>query len=619
MAEVPKLLGGRYEVGELLGRGGMAEVHDGYDSRLGRQVAIKMLRSDLARDQTFISRFRREAQSAAGLNHASIVAVYDHGEDAAVEAGGAEVKVPFIVMEHVDGRTLRQFLTERGTLPPEEALRITEGVLDALGYSHRNGIVHRDIKPANVMIVDDGTVKVMDFGIARAMADANATMTQTQAVIGTAQYLSPEQAQGQSVDARSDLYSTGCMLFELLTGRPPFIGESPVSIAYQHVGEAPAPPSRYVEGLSDDLDSVVLHSLAKPRDARYQTAAEFRTDLQAVRLGRPISDAARGSAAALAGAAAGGAVLGAGATEALPALGSDATQAYAAQPAAPVEAPPGSGSETFPGVGDEDEKPRNAAIYVLLAVVALAAVGALAYGLFTGFGGADLRQVTVPQVVGLPEQTAVAQIAKAQLTSTTITAPSDTVPEGEVISSDPPPGTKVDEGTTVQITVSTGPTAVTVPDVTGRTFSEAKALLEDLGLTVGDPEQVDDPRTEKDVVIDSNPGAGTSVTPNTAIVLRVGTGKVAVPNVVGKSTDEAQRLLNAAGLESKTEFRQSNTVDQGDVIEQDPRDGKVDIGSTVTIVIAQKPAPTVTATPTPTETPSPSDEPSPSPSPSVSP
>ncbi|HEU5241457.1 MAG TPA: protein kinase, partial [Ornithinibacter sp.] len=231
MAEVPKLLGGRYEVGELLGRGGMAEVHDGYDSRLGRQVAIKMLRSDLARDQTFISRFRREAQSAAGLNHASIVAVYDHGEDSAVEAGGAEVKVPFIVMEHVDGRTLRQVITERGTLPPEEALRITEGVLDALGYSHRNGIVHRDIKPANVMIGDDGAVKVMDFGIARAMADANATMTQTQAVIGTAQYLSPEQAQGQSVDARSDLYSTGCMLYELLTGRPPFMGDSPVSIA----------------------------------------------------------------------------------------------------------------------------------------------------------------------------------------------------------------------------------------------------------------------------------------------------------------------------------------------------------------------------------------------------
>ena len=329
MPEVPKLLGGRYEVGELLGRGGMAEVHRGYDTRLGRQVAIKMLRSELARDNTFLVRFRREAQSAAGLNHASIVAVYDHGEDILTETGGAQVKVPYIVMEFVDGKTLRQVITERGTVGATEALRITEGVLDALGYSHRNGIVHRDIKPANVMIAPDGSIKVMDFGIARAMADANATMTQTSAVIGTAQYLSPEQAQGQSVDERSDLYSTGCMLFELLTGRPPFLGESPVSIAYQHVGEQPIPPSRLVEGISEDLDAVVLHSLAKPRDARYQSAAEFRADLQAVRLGRPISDAARGSAAALAGA---GAL--AAATQVVPALGGEQTQAYAAAAAA---------------------------------------------------------------------------------------------------------------------------------------------------------------------------------------------------------------------------------------------------------------------------------------------
>ena len=305
----------------------MAEVHRGYDSRLSRTVAIKMLRSDLARDNTFLARFRREAQSAAGLNHASIVAVYDHGEDILTETGGAQVKVPYIVMEFVDGRTLRQEITERGTVGPIEAVRITEGVLDALGYSHRNGIVHRDIKPANVMIAPDGSIKVMDFGIARAMADANATMTQTSAVIGTAQYLSPEQAQGHPVDERSDLYSTGCMLFELLTGRPPFLGESPVSVAYQHVGEPPIPPSRLVEGISEDLDAVVLHSLAKPREARYQSAGEFRADLAAVRLRRAISDAARGSAAALAGA---GAL--AAATQMLPTGAGDATQAYGIAP-----------------------------------------------------------------------------------------------------------------------------------------------------------------------------------------------------------------------------------------------------------------------------------------------
>jgi len=287
MSEDPLLLGGRYEVGELIGRGGMAEVHLGHDTRLGRQVAIKMLRSDLARDQSFIKRFRREAQSSAGLNHASIVAVYDSGEDHSIESGGAKVAVPYMVMEYVQGRTLREILTERDRLPTQEASQITEGVLDALAYSHRMGIVHRDIKPANVMVAKDGSIKVMDFGIARAIADTAATMTQTQAVIGTAQYLSPEQAQGHNVDARSDLYSAGCMLYELVVGRPPFVGDSPVSIAYQHVGEQPVAPSARESSISEDLDAVVLHSLTKDREKRYQDANEFRNDLQAALIGRP--------------------------------------------------------------------------------------------------------------------------------------------------------------------------------------------------------------------------------------------------------------------------------------------------------------------------------------------
>ena len=407
MPEVPKLLGGRYEVGELLGRGGMAEVHRGYDSRLSRQVAIKMLRSDLARDNTFLARFRREAQSAAGLNHASIVAVYDHGEDILTETGGAQVKVPYIVMEFVDGKTLRQEITERGTVGPTEALRITEGVLDALGYSHRNGIVHRDIKPANVMIAPDGSIKVMDFGIARAMADANATMTQTSAVIGTAQYLSPEQAQGQSVDERSDLYSTGCMLFELLTGRPPFLGESPVSVAYQHVGEQPIPPSRLVEGISEDLDAVVLHSLAKPREARYQSAGEFRSDLAAVRLGRPISDAARGSAAALAGAGALAAT-----TQVVPTGAGDATQAYGIAPVPALGDE--SGTETIPGLEEREEKKRGPGGWIVLTLVTLAALAALVYGLTTYFNGEETPKVAVPQLVGLPLATAESRMAAGQ-------------------------------------------------------------------------------------------------------------------------------------------------------------------------------------------------------------
>ncbi|GAA4404708.1 Stk1 family PASTA domain-containing Ser/Thr kinase [Fodinibacter luteus] len=622
MAEVPKLLGGRYEVGELLGRGGMAEVHRGYDSRLGRQVAIKMLRSELARDNTFLTRFRREAQSAAGLNHASIVAVYDHGEDVAVEAGGAEVKVPYIVMEFVDGKTLREIVTERTTLPHTEALRITEGVLDALAYSHRNGIVHRDIKPANVMISGDGTIKVMDFGIARAMADANATMTQTQAVIGTAQYLSPEQAQGQPVDARSDLYSTGCMLFELLTGRPPFLGESPVSIAYQHVGEQPLPPSRLVDGISEDLDAVVLHSLAKPRDARYQSAGEFRSDLQAVRLDRPISDAARGSAAALAGAAAGaaaGVAAGAAATEALPAVGTEPTQAYSGMPLTPTDTPPGSGTDTLPAVEDEAPAKRNRTGLVVLAVVAVAALAALAFGLSSYFGEPEVPRVTVPNVVDDPVQTAVAKLSQAQLEAETVRQPSDTVPADTVISQNPAGGVEVDEGSTVRIFVSSGPTAVTVPDLRGLTESEARAQLTDLGLELGDVEEVDDPETEKGRIIDSNPAVGSSVAPGSRISVRVGSGEVAVPNVVGKSQNEAQRLLADANLKVETDFRQTNSVPEGRVVEQDPESGTVEIGGTVKIVVAQKAAPTVTpttVTPTPTPTPTETESPSPEPSPS---
>ena len=597
MPEVPKLLGGRYEVAELLGRGGMAEVHRGYDSRLGRQVAIKMLRCELARDHTFLARFRREAQSAAGLNHASIVAVYDHGEDLLTETGGAEVKVPYIVMEFVDGKTLRQVITERGTLGPTEALRITEGVLDALGYSHRNGIVHRDIKPANVMIADDGTIKVMDFGIARAMADANATMTQTSAVIGTAQYLSPEQAQGQSVDERSDLYSTGCMLFELLTSRPPFMGESPVSIAYQHVGELPTPPSRLVEGISEDLDAVVLHSLAKPRDARYQSASEFRSDLQAVRLGRPISDAARGSAAALAGVA-----LGAAATEAVPAYGGDETTAYAGGPVVAV----GPGPDTLAGLDDDEDRKRGPGSWIVLALVALTALAALAYGLSTYFGEPDVPKVAVPRVVDMPYQTATAELVKVKLVADVVRQPSDTVPEDTVISQNPAAGTEVTQNSTVKLFVSSGPTAVTVPDLKGLTVQEAQSQLSDQGLAVGTVEEVDDPDTEQGKIIDSNPGAGTSVAPQTKINLRVGTGKVEVPNVVGKSQSAAQTIIAGVNLQVETKFKATNDAPEGTVISQSPKDGTVDIGGTIKITVAQKPAPTLTpttVTPTPTTSP----------------
>ena len=623
MADVPELLGGRYEVGELLGRGGMAEVHRGFDTRLGRPVAIKMLRSDLARDATFLSRFRREAQSAAALNHASIVAVYDHGEDHLyTESGGATFNIPYIVMEYVDGRTLREILTDRGQLEPYDAVRVMESVLDALAYSHRQGIVHRDIKPANVMIGEDGVVKVMDFGIARAMADANATVTATSAVIGTAQYLSPEQAQGHSVDARSDLYSAGCMLFELLTGRPPFMGDSPVSIAYQHVGEAPVPPSRYAEAVSDDLDAVVLHSLEKPRDERYQDATEFRADLQAVRLGRPVSVAARSSAAALAGAAGVALASGAGATEAIPAAGSalsDQTSAYDA-PVAAHTPPPGDDDTLTRRERAEEERERSPGKWILLIVAVLAALGLLVFGLVNYFGGDSVPQVTVPSVVGAPEDSAKAQLTRVGFQVETLVAADDTVPEGEVVSQNPQGGRTADKGSTVRITVSGGPNNVEVPDLTGRTLDDAKQLLSDLTLSLGTVTEKDDPQAEKGQVLSSDPSAGVGVKPGTRINLVVASGKVEVPNVKGLTLDEAALALQKVGLGYEKVTKEDANATPDTIIAQDPDSSQtVDIGSKITLTIATSPTPTVTTTVSPTPTESPTGSPSPSGSPPPSP
>src|SRR5690348_16081894 len=285
MAEQHRV-GGRYELGELLGRGGMAEVRKGTDIRLGRTVAVKRLRTDLASDATFQARFRREAQSAASLNHPAIVSVYDTGEE--LSSDGSNVSQPYIVMEYVAGRTLREILREGRKILPERALEITSGVLAALDYSHRAGIIHRDIKPGNVMLTPAGDAKVMDFGIARAVSDAQSTMTQTAAVVGTAQYLSPEQARGETVDSRSDVYSAGCLLYELLTGRPPFVGDSPVAVAYQHVREPASPPSDHDTDLSPEIDAIVMKALAKRVEDRYQSAAAMRSDIERFLAGRPV-------------------------------------------------------------------------------------------------------------------------------------------------------------------------------------------------------------------------------------------------------------------------------------------------------------------------------------------
>ena len=352
-------LGDRYELGGLLGRGGMADVRIGQDLRLGRTVAIKQLRPDLSSDDTFQARFRREAQSAAALNHPAIVAVYDTGD--AMDVHGNHI--PYIVMEYVEGQTLREIMSDDRKILPERALSITADVLSALDYSHRSGIVHRDIKPANVMLTPSGQVKVMDFGIARAIADSSARMTQTAAVIGTAQYLSPEAARGETVDARSDIYSTGCLLYELLTGRPPFIGESPVSVAYQHVREEARPPSQLNPDVSSTVDNIVARALAKRTDDRYQSAADMQKDIERAIAGQQVDAPA---ATQLSGTAVGmGALAGLGGAAAATQVGgtrvADDAQDY-------DEEPP-----------EEEDDKRKWWLYAILGVILL---GALAFGIY---------------------------------------------------------------------------------------------------------------------------------------------------------------------------------------------------------------------------------------------
>ena len=572
---VPEQLGERYRLGELLGRGGMAEVHIGQDVRLGRSVAVKMLRPDMARDPTFQARFRREAQSAASLNHPSIVAVYDTGED--VFAGNP---VPYIVMEYVEGSTLRELQASGNRLVPERALEIVDGVLAALAYSHQRGIVHRDIKPANVMLNRAGEVKVMDFGIARAMADGASTMTATSAVIGTAQYLSPEQARGEQVDARSDIYSTGCMLYELLTGRPPFVGDSPVSVAYQHVREEPVPPSTVDPDVPAAVDAVVLKALTKDREQRYQSADEMRADIARALAGRPVAPPATAP-----------------------------TQRVAPVPATAAA------TSTFPVAGAEDDhrdKSGRTLAYALLglAVLAVFVIAALIGNSLFG-GGAE--RVPVPDVIGLPQARAEAAIRDAGLTVGDVTqANSGTVDAGNVIDQTPEAQTEVEEGQDVSIQVSAGVEESTVPTLVGLSLDEASNELSDAGLELGRVTRV--PSDEnRNTVTAAEPEEGATVPSKSKVNLEVASGDNEVPDVRNKSEDEARSILQEAGFEVETRERPDGSQPAGTVIDQNPRRGDTArLGSTVRITVAtepeeEEPPPTTTPPPSLTVPPPPGD------------
>ncbi|NAZ82581.1 Stk1 family PASTA domain-containing Ser/Thr kinase [Kineococcus sp. R8] len=601
------MLGGRYEVGSLLGRGGMAEVHVARDTRLGRTVAVKLLRADLARDPSFQARFRREAQSAASLNHPSVVAVYDTGADPSPQAGGGSVDLPYIVMEYVEGRTLRDVLKADHPLALSESLKITEGVLAALEYSHRMGIVHRDIKPANVMITPAGEVKVMDFGIARAVSDSSATLTQTSAVMGTAQYLSPEQARGEQVDARSDLYSAGCLLYEVLTGRPPFVGDAPVAVAYQHVSEQPRPPSALEPGIPPAVDHVVLMALSKDREHRYQSAADFADDLRRAVEGRPLRGATVGALP--------------------PAAPTEATRVV---PTVAAGAAAATATGTLPRVDDDPDVPerRRRWPWVLLVLVLLLGVGAAAWAISQQDPGrgsatpsASPTAAPVPDVVGRTQQEAEAALQGVGLSSTVVQAASEDQPLGVVISTDPTAGTPALFSAPVTLTVSSGPAAVTVPDLTGSTQAQAREELSQAGLTVGPVETTDEnPQADRGTVVRTDPGADASAAPGTPVTLYVASGQVTVPELVGQAVDAARAQLNELGLQANVTSEESSDASPGQVLSQSVSgNAKVDVGTPVDLVVASAPASPSPSPSSPTSSPSPSGSPSDSPSPSESP
>ncbi|MGB3369114.1 MAG: Stk1 family PASTA domain-containing Ser/Thr kinase [Rhodococcus sp. (in: high G+C Gram-positive bacteria)] len=561
----PRNLSSRYELGEILGFGGMSEVHLARDNRLDRDVAIKVLRADLARDPTFYLRFRREAQNAAALNHPAIVAVYDTGE-AETEAG----PLPFIVMEYVEGSTLRDIVRGEGPMAPRHAMEVIADVCAALDFSHRNGIVHRDVKPANVMINNAGAVKVMDFGIARAIADSSSPMTQTAAVIGTAQYLSPEQARGEQVDARSDVYSLGCVLFEVLTGEPPFKGDSPVAVAYQHVREDPELPSRVNADVPRELDSIILKAMAKNPANRYQSAAEMRTDLVRVLGGqRPSAPTVMND------------------EDRTTILGSMDARAPLPRSSAASE-PPSTGGGRHAGVEDEGPRRRGMriALLSLAAIVVVAIVGAFLWSL--GPGSSPAR-VAIPDVTGLSTSDAQARLAEADLRFDIVEKSDATVPTGAVIATRPGAGAEVDTKSTVNLDVSTGPEQVQVPQLAGKTQQQAAQALSSLGLELdGTVARATSTPENLDKVVEQNPSSGVGITVGSLVKITLGSGpaQVRVPNVVGQQVDVAQPNVEGAGFQVKIENIDSSQP-VGEVVSTSPAGGSNAVaGDTVTLRVS---------------------------------
>jgi beta-lactam-binding protein with PASTA domain len=574
MTVEPKMVGGRYQLGEVLGRGGMAEVWRALDTRLGRPVAVKQLRADLATDPTFQARFRREAQSAAGLNHPTIVAVYDTGEEANPTTG---LSIPYIVMELVEGPTLRDVLRDGRKILPERALELMQGVLDALSYSHKAGIVHRDIKPANVMLTPTGGVKVMDFGIARAVADTSATMTQTAAVIGTAQYLSPEQARGETVDSRSDIYSAGCLMYELLVGRPPFVGDSPVSVAYQHVRESPVPPSTFDPVITSDIDAITLKALAKDPAERYQTAREMKSDIARVLAGQ---------------------------------------QATAVVPRA-VPTPPTQVAPTAPEPAEE--RKSRAGLITLIVVLALLLLGAGGYALYRVLHQAPppVAQVQVPTVLTYTQQQATDQLTSKGLKVVVQTQNGPDGTKNTVVAQNPVAGTSVDVGSNVTITVNQGPKTGQIPGgLVGEDVQAAETALNKAGFNnVTKRAAAAEPsKATAGQVLSVDPKEKSQARLDQSVTLTYATGKSTVPTLTERTYDAAKSDAAAAGFQVSRVEKES-TAPAGLVISQSPAAGtQTSRGTVIKLTVATAPPPPSSAPPSTPSSPAATPTPGPSPS-----